>query len=213
VVADLKAKLADKEEEVMKLDEKLAELIKIKSAYEDDLTEKFSILLNEKKLKIRDQQRLLACANVDRARLEGVERNRIPERDSPPGPSRTRKRKAATAVKDESDGETDGGFEKMDVDAEAVEPEAEPNSADEDERQTDDEQSTADEDSGDEAPAVQLPTRNTNDAKASASGKASTADEEAVIPPKRDLPFSKKPAPKPAAPVVDGSETESDDEL
>ncbi|KAG0647934.1 hypothetical protein D0Z07_6049 [Hyphodiscus hymeniophilus] len=211
----MQAELKAKNEEVKKLDEKLEELVRSKAAYEDELVEKFSILLNEKKLKIRDQQRLLAGANVDPARLARVEQGRIPQRDSRPGPSRRGKRKAGQAVKDESDDDTDDGFEKMDVDAEAkaagLEPD--PNSADEDERQTDDEASTADEDSGEEPPSKQLPTRNSNNASASSSGTA--AGKEAVVPPKRDLPFSKKPTipAKPAVPAVEGSETESDDEL
>jgi len=143
-----------------------------------------------------------------------MENDRISERGSSPGPSRPGKRKARMTVKDESDDDTDDGFEKMDVDV-GAEAELEPNSANEDERQTDndDEPSTADEDSGDEAPPVKLPTRTTNNPKASAS---TTANEEPVIPPKRDLPFAKKvstPIVNVAAPILDGSETESDDEL
>ena len=56
-----------------RLNESLAELVKLKAEEENSLLEKFSLLLNEKKLKIRDQQRLLASANVDPARLEAVE--------------------------------------------------------------------------------------------------------------------------------------------
>ena len=206
-LADLKEKLREKDEETRKLNDTLAELVSVKNAHEDDLAQKFSILLNEKKLKIRDQQRLLAAANVDPGKLEEVERDRIPRRDSSPEPSRPRKRKAGTAVKDESE-QSDNGCEKMDVDT----AEPEPNS-DEEGRQTEDEQSTADEDSEDDAPAVQLPTRNTNNAKASESGTASkaAAEPDFLIPPKRDLPFAKKPAPKPTAPA-EGSETESDDD-
>lgn len=208
-LADLKEKLHEKNEETKKLNDTLKELVDLKNAHEDDLAQKFSILLNEKKLKIRDQQRLLAAANVDPEKLEEVERNRIPERDSPPGPSRTRKRKAGTVVKDEDD-DTGDGFEKMNVDAAG----AQPNSDDE-ERRTEDEQSTADEDSDDEAPTVQLPTRNTNNAKASGSGSASKYAAEpdfSTLPPKRDLPFAKKAAPaKPTAPT-DGSETEDEDD-
>lgn len=208
----MRDKLREKDEETEKLNKTLAELVNVKNAHEDDLIQKFSILLNEKKLKIRDQQRLLASASVDPDKLEEVERNRIPVRDSPPRPSRTRKRKAGTAVKDESDDDTDGGFEKMDIDANAEEPER--NSADEDERRTEDEQSTTDEDSEDDVPAVQIPTRYTNNAKASGSGTASKPAPEPEMPPKRDLPFGKKPAapaPEPTA-LVEGSETESDDD-
>src|ERR1700677_3689696 len=59
---ELKAQLKTREEEAKKLDDALAEMIKVKNDHENELIEKFSLLLNEKKLKIRDQQRLLAGA-------------------------------------------------------------------------------------------------------------------------------------------------------
>jgi hypothetical protein len=201
-LADLRGKLRQKDEETNKLNHTLAELVNLKNAHEDDLLQKFSTLLNEKKLKIRDQQRLLANANVDPEKLEEIERNRIPERDSPPGPSRRRKRKAATVAKDKEDDDTDEGYEKMDVDA--AEPEKD---LDEEDRRTEDEQSTVDEDEDDEA-AVQMPTR---------SNTKTSAPEPEIQepPPKRELPFEKKPIPSPSKPAPDdeGSETESDDEL
>ena len=210
-LAGLQEQLKEKDDKVKGLNDKLEELVTAKQAYEDELVEKFSILLNEKKLKIRYQQRLLSGARVDPQKLQEVDQVRVDDKASPPGPSRKRKRKAA--VKDETDDETDDGFDKMEVDAEVrVEPEVDSNSGPEDERQTEDE-STANENSDDEPPAKQLPTRNTNVARASGSGVS--ANQEVTIPPKRDLPFAKKPAApaKLVTPIVEGSETESDDEL
>ena len=50
---------------VKKLNAQLEDLIKAKEEHENALLEKFRELLNAKKLKIRDQQRLLAGAKVD----------------------------------------------------------------------------------------------------------------------------------------------------
>jgi hypothetical protein len=95
-----------------------------------------------------------------------------------------------------------------------------PNESEQDQPQTPPQDvSTADESSEDEAP-VPPPTRKNlrkSPAEASSSAAAPPPPREAVVPPRRELPvFQKKPAAKPAAklaPVVDGSETESDDEL
>ena len=189
-----------------KLEESLADLLKEKKNHEDQLLEKFSLLLNEKKLKIRDQQRLLASSNVDPARLAAVEESRSVRAHSA-GPSRRGKRKVRP--REQSDNEESDGFENMDVD------EA-PNESEQDQPQTPKDESTADEASEDEAP-VPSPPRNRNrresPVKASSSRVALPAPpREAAVPPKRELPFQKKPAAKPT-PVLDGSETESDDEL
>jgi hypothetical protein len=193
---------------VKKLEESLAELVKLKNENESQLLEKFCLLLNEKKLKIRDQQRLLASSNVDPARLETVEESRAVSAHSA-GPSRKGKRKAGGPAREQSDDESDGGFEKMEVD------EA-PNESEQEQAQTPDE-STADEaESEGEAP-LPPPTRQPKNSNSSSAKALSSMapPEETIPPPKRDLPFGKKPAPsvpKPA-PVLDGSETESDDEL
>lgn len=53
------------EETIGKLNTQLEELIQAKTDHDDQLIAKFVQLLNEKKLKIRNQQRLLASAKVD----------------------------------------------------------------------------------------------------------------------------------------------------
>lgn len=52
------------EESIRKLKEQLKELTRAKSQHENQLMAHFAQLLNEKKLKIRNQQRLLACATT-----------------------------------------------------------------------------------------------------------------------------------------------------
>jgi hypothetical protein len=198
--------LREKNKQVKNLEDTLTELKKLKKDYENNLLEKFSLLLNEKKLKIRDQQRLLASSNVDPARLAVVEENRS-ERHHSAGPSRRGKRKVGIRVESEDD-ESDG-FQNMDIDKA-------PNESEQDQPQTPPQnESTADESSEDEAP-VPPPTRKNlreSPAEALSSVVAPPLSREAIVPPRRELPvFQKKPAAK-LAPVVDGSETESDDEL
>ena len=207
--------LKDKNEQIAKLQESLEELVTLKNESESQLLEKFSLLLNEKKLKIRDQQRLLLTSNVDPTKLEEVEQSRLAIRAHPAGPSRKGKRKAGENTQD-SDDESDG-FEKMDVDKEI--PDEVPNDSEED-RQTPDE-STADDASDDDEPPTAPPTRasvkdtksnNKNTVPASKASSSMAPPEQIAPPPKRELPFAKKPA-APAQPApVDGSETESEDD-
>lgn len=139
----LRATPNTRDEQIKKLKDSFVELNKLKTDNETQLLEKFSLLLNEKKLKIRDQQRLLACANVDPAKLAEVEASR--GKSHSPGPSRKGKRKAAQD--NDSDDGSDAGFEKMEID----EPPADDS---EQEQPQTPEQSTEDEaDSDDEAPA------------------------------------------------------------
>lgn len=53
------------QQRAIELQEQLDEFIKAKADSERELLEKFRLLLNSKKLKIRDQQRLLASAKID----------------------------------------------------------------------------------------------------------------------------------------------------
>jgi hypothetical protein len=223
-----------KDQETKRLADTLTELTKLKNEHEDGLIEKFAKILNEKKLKIRDQQRILASANVDPRRLAEVEQSRRQPRSSSPGPSRAAKRKAGATLSIKSDDESDDAYKKMDIDPPSPEkgPEEE-----EEERNTEDERSTASETEDDEPPFQLLTTSKGNDGQSSGSrlGQEPMSSE---FPPKRDLPFaksltaSKPPAedfpPKRNLPdakkagttpteslveALDGSETESDDEL
>lgn len=64
-VASLSANLHAQQERLTKLNGQLEDLIKAREEHENLLLEKFMELLNAKKLKIRDQQRLLAEAKID----------------------------------------------------------------------------------------------------------------------------------------------------
>lgn len=141
-LATKSTELTTLEAQVEDLKKQLDELTAAKKTSEDDLLEKFCFLLNEKKVKIREQQRLLSAALVDPGRvaqvaavrgvdLDGVStsgnrnrsgsKNRVggvksvgKEKGRAAGPSRTGKRKGKAVVSSSDD---EDGFEKMDVDA------------------------------------------------------------------------------------------------
>lgn len=64
-VQDLQAKYEEQGDIIEKLRSQLDDFTKAKKDHEDALLEKFRELLNTKKLKIRNQQRLLATAKVN----------------------------------------------------------------------------------------------------------------------------------------------------
>jgi len=225
-LSTLKSKFQEQQETIKKLNDRIEELITAKADYETVLIRKFQLLLNEKKSKIRDQQRLLASANVDPEKLAAVEAARKSAKSRIPGTSRAGKRKAGKSPNSHEDDDIDDRFEKMDVDVDQV-----PNDSEQEQMDTPDEDETADEaeDSEmEEAPPAPPPARASrrtvnvaanakgavkekgNNAKAGSS-KAEAEDDK--VPP-RDLPFTKQAAPA-AKPTIDdaGEETESDDEL
>lgn len=95
------------------LQAQLADLVRAKQEHEEQLISKFALLLNEKKLKIRNQQRILSTAKVDKQKLaqlkltlDGTEREPV-----------RKKRRAERVAEDSDQGkEESDGFETMDVD-------------------------------------------------------------------------------------------------
>lgn len=126
------AKVEDLESRVTELRKQLDELTQAKKANEAEMLEKFCLLLNEKKVKVREQQRLLSAAIADPARVAAVVATR-PDSSAPtssvpassardgkgraPKASRASKRKNRQPV---SSDDSDDGFEKMDVDKKPV---------------------------------------------------------------------------------------------
>ena len=183
--------------------------------YEQELLEKFSLLLNEKKLKIRDQQRLLAGSRVDPRKLEAVEASRSTSKPRSAGTSRAGKRKAGRNTKGDSENDEDG-FDKMDVDDGAAS-----KLSDQEDAQTPSGESTAEDTDED----IALPDRTSKAAMSKGRGTGTTSQTPASsntepgmddVPPKRELPFAGKAtdsAPAAKTAQAEGSETESDDEL
>lgn len=219
-----------------KLNQQLEDLIKAKSEHEDALLQKFASLINSKKLKIRDQQRLLATAKVDDAAAKEVAQAR--ETTASPdkrraGPSRKGKRKA-NGKAEQSDDESEDGFEAMRIDAEekaereeglceAVTPDPTDN-----ETESENGESTP--------PPLKKSVRGTIGGKGKApqekkatetqggpsKGKEKEQEVEAP-PPRRELPFAQKAAkggsdsdtkkPQPSASVMVVDDDETEDEL
>ncbi|KAK1639821.1 hypothetical protein BDP81DRAFT_391876 [Colletotrichum phormii] len=210
-LASTTAKASKLEDSVRELKAQLDELVAAKEADESELLEKFRDLLNEKKVKIRQQQKLLASASVEPERLAQVQQSsQAAVRGHAAAKSRPGKRKTAPAPVEDADSseESEG---KMDVD------EVKEQAADLSDQQrdtTEDEDETASEDD-DEEPAAPAPSKHTrSQVSPPPKPKAAAAPTKKEAPPaKRDLPFARKKAAPKAPPPPDGSETESDDEL
>ncbi|KAF4441914.1 hypothetical protein F53441_11874 [Fusarium austroafricanum] len=215
-VAELTIKSSESEAAVTQLQSQLEELIKAKDEDETALLRKFRDLLNEKKIKIREQQQALTSlatnpsmagqsqpSQVVEAEVE-QSKPRKPARQ--PGKSRASKRKApATRRVEQSD--DDDNTNTMDVD---IKREAE----DTDLGITTEE--TASIGSNDDGGSVHSNSSQKNEAPASATESRENAPSKETErpPPPRALPFATKKSAKPSpAPVPAGSETESDDEL
>ncbi|RYP52048.1 hypothetical protein DL768_002731 [Monosporascus sp. mg162] len=113
------ARAAALEASVAELKGQLRELIRAREDDEALLLEKFRDLLNEKKVKIRQQQRLLAAADVDPAKLARVAAADAALRKRAAGASRAGKRKAAGGDDDDDavdDDDVDASV-KMEVDS------------------------------------------------------------------------------------------------
>ena len=112
-VSALRSKSEADQATITALQARITDLVKAKGEHEEQLISKFAVLLNEKKLKIRNQQRILSTAKVDEDKLtrlkltlDGTERQ--PDR-------RKRRAEADVEASDQEKHESDG-FETMDVD-------------------------------------------------------------------------------------------------
>lgn len=93
------------------LQQQMSDLVEAKSEHEAQLLAKFSTLLNEKKLKIRNLQRVLQTAQVDPKTLQELQAT-LAEADTA-ATSRGKKRQVDEGGQDEDESD---GFETMDVD-------------------------------------------------------------------------------------------------
>ncbi|KAH8888379.1 hypothetical protein GQ53DRAFT_264429 [Thozetella sp. PMI_491] len=230
------AKASELESVVSELKEQLEELIRAKRTDEAETLEKFRDLLNEKKIKIREQQQLLAAGPAFPSAVQAASHavKEEPEASPPPQPKRRgqrqsaaaksapskpatsarSKRKAAqAALGDDGDQSSDDGFEKMDVDSKPSEDVAD---LSEDQHTTDDDETGSDSDDAAQPPPRAGPSRQQPSVQNRTATSARQADKPKDLPPPRALPFNlgKKQgvsAAKPVAPA--GSETDSDDEL
>ncbi|KAJ3468571.1 hypothetical protein MRS44_002636 [Fusarium solani] len=215
-VADLTVKSTDSEAAVAQLQSQLEELLRAKDEDETALLRKFRDLLNEKKVKIREQQQVLASTTFNASmpgqsqRAESVEvKVEEPEVKQPKKPvrkagkSRTAKRKAPTPKPIEESEEED--VQPMEVDIKQEPEDTDPGNTTE---------ATASVSGDDEDDAGVLSSSSQQRAVSeSAASQEDAPPQVSQPPPRRELPFalrkkSAKPAPPPA-----GSDTDSDDEL
>lgn len=186
------SRVEDAEKTIKSLEEQLQVLITAKEEHETQLLSKFALLLNEKKLRIRSQQRLIA------------DQQRHPTSAAATKAKATRstqKRKADDHVDSDPGSESDG-FDAMDVDQHDVAKAEESDGGRTTAPDTDSEP--------DPEPAASLPHDRT---------KASSKDA-AVLPPPRELPFGNRSASSSShsqvisakAPTSDNEETASEDD-
>lgn len=111
-VHDLTVKYDEQSKTMEKLNRQLEDLIQAKKEHEDALLQKFRELLNTKKLKIRDQQRLLAGAKVDPNQAAKLQNARAMSKAHMPTASRAGKRKANGAAVVDKESSEEESFER-----------------------------------------------------------------------------------------------------
>lgn len=203
----LQASVFSQKDDVARLNQQLDDLVKAKTEHEDELLQKFAALLNEKKLKIRDQQRLLNGAQIDPAAAAEVGRSRD-RTGRRAGMSRAGKRRAngASAEPEAEDDESNAEDDAADGQLEGTPPPSD--------------QETEDED-GFEAPAPSASTRRKSPPIKQKDPSSMDVDEPEELPPRRELPFSrttrqtsKQPEyHPPATDNTNNDDDETDDEL
>ncbi|KAL8773894.1 MAG: hypothetical protein Q9209_001324 [Squamulea sp. 1 TL-2023] len=192
----LRQKLAEQTAIAQKLNQQFEELIQAKKEHEDALLTKCAILINEKKAKIRDQQRLLAAAKVDPKKLKAVKAARQPAPPShrSPKPSAKGKRKASARASSDED---EDGFEDNRIKSEPVAEEEQPDSEDVTPGHSDLDET---EDEVDSADLYSVPAPSTAKGKMTETleiNGGTTRDgvleegEDVDLPPRRELPFTK----------------------
>ncbi|RBR06418.1 hypothetical protein FVER53590_04910 [Fusarium verticillioides] len=213
--ADLSVKSSESEAVVAQLQLQLEELIKAKEEDEIALLRKFRDLLNEKKVKIREQQQALNILSTNPSitgqfqRSQAVEdsvqqpKPKKPTRQA--GKSRASKRKAPASKRLE-ESEDDDAVDTMSVDPKQEAVDTDPGNTTE---------ATASGDSDDEDDdALDSRPHQQNKAPDTVSRGKTASKESERPPPPRALPFETKKSTKAApVPAPAGSDTESDDEL
>lgn len=211
-VALLRTKAAGDQDTIRALQSQLEDLVRAKNDHEEQLISKFALLLNEKKLMIRNQQRILGTAKHDKEKLARL-RLSLGGTRKQTTTSASRKRRAETDLSvNASEDEESDGFETMDVDHMPNAVGADARSS----RETTSETETASEDEG------SLGQHATSTLAAESQTSKQSAQMTSASPPQpRTLPFTKKPAQGPAvaskpklpeAPLDSDEETASDDD-
>lgn len=216
-LAPLERNYKEAQSTIKSFEQKLDELLKAKAAHEQALISKFAELLNEKKVKIRQQQRLLTTAKVDRKSLKDMEEP-IEGASRGPKPSRKGKRKAPRSP---SASDSSHEFETMVSKPPTAEKKGRDAASDSESNrdstsaksETETQTETEDEEAGTETREPIAKSR------AEPQGDSAISRDESRSPsppPPRELPFTKgkeKLPPKESSPDSEETASGSDDEL
>lgn len=186
------------EDTIQQLTRQLEELTRAKSDHENQLIANFAQLLNEKKLKVRNQQRLLTSAKVDTAKVSEIQAATSTRGRSSIQKSRRPKRDAREMSKDNSESEIE--FEEMQVDSVGRREREEDQETDEEERSTPqpleeegDNGTTTDEES---VSWLAEQEKKDDGAQSPNMSNRPMLKEPAAPPPRRELPFAKRASEK-----------------
>lgn len=212
----LRESLQEQKSVVATLTTQLDDLVEAKKVHESALIHKFAELLNNKKLKIRDQQRLLAHAKVDGNTAGRVQSSRAVDNGERAGASRVGKRKAVTKDDSEDEAEDKSGIAM----AEGL--------GDSDRATTEDEDEDSNGEDFDPRPKASQVSQGRSKAwQASQASHASHASSKASLgqakvdeapPPRRQLPFGNSARParamddEPTLPATRSRAAEEDEE-
>ncbi|OCT52478.1 hypothetical protein CLCR_10398 [Cladophialophora carrionii] len=200
-VTGLRGQVKTKDDIVAGLQKQIDELVEAKAEHEKQMLSKFALLLNEKKLKIRNMQRILSTAKIDQKKLRELQ---AVVGDEPAGMVRRKKRPVDEEVEHEESEDTDA-YETRDADPA---PNAQKENESPESGNTTPTASEADDDTDDED--LSRPPAYSSQPRTRAA--TSTASQKQV-----NAPSSKKsqkdPEPAPAADDDDEATASEDDEL
>ena len=203
-VQDLTSKFDEQSKKMERLHNQLEDLIQAKKEHEDLLLQQFRELLNTKKLKIRDQQRLLASAKVDPKQAAKLHNTRSVSKPRAAAASRVGKRKAKSddrGSESSEENEFGGQAPKQKPDTDLSEQMNTPEHSDQD---------VTEDESGDD-PARIPQAAMLSDSHEAADGTKRAEGEEMQLdtrPPTRDLPFGEGGRREQAKrPVTEGNST------
>jgi hypothetical protein len=215
-VLGLQGAVTTKEEIVTSLQKQLDELVEAKAEHEHQLLSKFTALLNEKKLKIRQMQRVLSTAQADPRKLRELQTTLAGK--TSPSTTRRGKRLAEDVPSVDNDSEESEAFENMEADNGVNEPQADLNSS----QSGSTTPSTVVEEEEDEGDGLEA--TNLSEERPHTRSMDTKSKSPSPLPPQRELPFQKKDGrqdmaavqekkvTKQPAPVEDDEETASEDD-
>ncbi|KMK59196.1 hypothetical protein Y699_00397 [Aspergillus fumigatus Z5] len=183
------------ENTIQRLNQQLEEFMRAKTQHDELLMTNFVQLLNEKKLKIRNQQRLLASAKVDSEKASEI-RSAITGTLPLSSPSNSKTKRSAQEMLD-SESDSEDGFERMEVDHSGR------NDGRSDDQETEDEETSTPQPLEDDentntgeslvSPSIEHKREDNKQASDETPQNRTIVTNSAVPPPRRELPFAKKP--------------------